>query len=157
ALDRTILIVESKEDVDYLWSIGIPATHIIPTTKIARDKWKNADWTDFKNADVVVHARVQAACYHLSGIAKRVRILNFLRWTEKISGHTPEGAYTREELDEMIEGAPDYEPTPTPQTSLPIELGSKLWGPPTLVGIKEYRFGADYSKVVDLRRNIWFD
>ena len=72
ALGRTILIVKSKEDVDHLWSIGIPATGIIPAP------WKdfeNADWTVFKDADVVVHESECAACGHLHGIAKRVRIL----------------------------------------------------------------------------------
>src|SRR5262249_36479835 len=47
-------------------------------------------------------------------------------------------------------------PTPIPKLPLVVELGSKLWGPATPIG-KEYRFGADQSKVIDLRRNIWFD
>src|SRR5262249_46899269 len=74
--------------------------------------WKdfeNADWTDFKDADIVVHEWARAACRPLRGIAKRVRILHLLEYAKKISGHTPEGAYTREELDELIEQAPEFE------------------------------------------------
>jgi RecA-family ATPase len=37
-----------------------------------------------------------------------------------------------------------------------IELGSRLWGPPTKTG-NEYRFGMDQSKVIDLRKGYWFD
>src|SRR5262249_54756130 len=155
ALGRTVLIVESKEDVDYLWSIGIPATRIIPTTNIENDKWKdfeNADWTDFKDADVVVYERARAACRYLRGIAKRVRILRLETWT-RISGHTPEGAYTREQLDALIEEAPEQT---TPKPPLIVELGSKLWGPATK-NRNEYRFGADQSKVIDPRKGAWFD
>jgi RecA-family ATPase len=104
ALGRTVLIVASKEDADYLWSIGIPATCIIPTTNIAINKWRdfnNANWTDFTDADIVVHQRAQAACHHLLGIAKRLRIL-YLEEYPTFSG------YTREELDELIERTRDY-------------------------------------------------
>jgi len=38
-----------------------------------------------------------------------------------------------------------------------VELGMKLWGPATLMNGKEYRFGADQSKVIDQRRGAWFD
>src|SRR5262249_7821435 len=45
-----------------------------------------------------------------------------------------------------------------PEQKLPliVELGSKLWGPATSNG-REYRFGADQSKVIDPRRGAWFD
>jgi putative DNA primase/helicase len=46
------------------------------------------------------------------------------------------------------------------QTSKPlpwiVELGSKVWGPATLIG-KEYRFGEDLSKVIDPGKGMWFD
>jgi len=38
-----------------------------------------------------------------------------------------------------------------------VELGMKLWGPVTLNNDKEYRYGADHSKVIDIRRGAWFD
>ena len=37
-----------------------------------------------------------------------------------------------------------------------VELGSKLWGAATQIG-KEYRFGADQSKVIDPVKGMWFD
>ena len=37
-----------------------------------------------------------------------------------------------------------------------VELGTRLWGPATLIG-REWRFGADQSKVIDPRRGAWFD
>jgi hypothetical protein len=40
--------------------------------------------------------------------------------------------------------------------TLLLELGMKLWGPATSNG-KEYRFGADLSKVIDPRKGAWFD
>jgi hypothetical protein len=39
---------------------------------------------------------------------------------------------------------------------LVVELGSKLWGAAVVVG-KEYRFGADQSKVIDPGKGVWFD
>src|SRR5262249_43806183 len=38
-----------------------------------------------------------------------------------------------------------------------VKLGSKAWGPVTFFDGKEYRFGADQSKVIDPRRGTWFD
>jgi hypothetical protein len=45
---------------------------------------------------------------------------------------------------------------PGEKLPLIVELGTRLWGPATANGT-EYRFGADQSKVIDPRRNIWFD
>src|SRR5262249_21008970 len=45
---------------------------------------------------------------------------------------------------------------PIQKPPLIVELGSKLWGPATLIG-KECRFGADQSKVIDPRKGAWFD
>jgi hypothetical protein len=44
------------------------------------------------------------------------------------------------------------------QAKLPliVELGTRLWGNPTVNG-QEYRFGAVQSKAIDPRRNAWFD
>jgi RecA-family ATPase len=66
--------------------------------------------------------------------------------TNGVSGFSlnPDGGGNTEQQD--LHGRPP----------LLIELGSKLWGPPTLNG-KEYRYGADQSKVIDLRRGYWFD
>jgi hypothetical protein len=53
--------------------------------------------------------------------------------------------------------APQSHSSPS-QAHLPliVELGSKLWGPATANG-KDYRFGADQSKVVDPIKSNWFD
>jgi hypothetical protein len=45
---------------------------------------------------------------------------------------------------------------PTPKPPLIVELGTRLWGSPSVNG-QEYRFGADQSKVIDPRRSYWFD
>jgi hypothetical protein len=43
-----------------------------------------------------------------------------------------------------------------PKPTLIVELGTKLWGAPTQSG-KEFRFGADQSKVIDPVKGNWFD
>jgi hypothetical protein len=47
-------------------------------------------------------------------------------------------------------------PPPGEKLLLVVELGSKLWGSPTTNG-REYRFGADQSKVIDPIKGMWFD
>ena len=59
-----------------------------------------------------------------------------------------------------LQGAPAAEEIlqkPGAKLPLIVELGSRLWGPPTATIGKEYRFGADQSKAVDPGKGAWVD
>ena len=118
-----IVLVEGEKDADRLWSIGIPATcSALGASKPNDDpKWTIEHSKQLADANIVVlgdHdapgcAHQDATCRTSLGIAKRVRIL-------KLADHWPEikeggdisdwldAGHTREELDALIEQAPDY-------------------------------------------------
>ena len=100
ALGHTILVAKDKKDADRLWSIGVPATCS------AHGEWTPKHSEQLRSADIVVLGNHDAACKFSLGIAKRVRILKLADVSDWLdTGHT------REELDELIEHAPDYAPT----------------------------------------------
>jgi len=130
------VIVEGEKDADNLWRIGIPAT----TNAGGVGKWNDSLRRHFIGADVIVlndndeagrdHANDVAA--KLLGFARRVRRLDLAqRWQDApdkadVSLWLAQGFGGREELDEMIASAPDYDATietPRPESSkvLPIE------------------------------------
>ncbi|MGV7219237.1 AAA family ATPase [Bradyrhizobium sp. UFLA05-112] len=101
--DRVICIVEGEKDVDRLWKLGLPAT----TNAGGAGKWSEELSEHFRGADVVIipdfdpqkrHPKTKEAMFHsdgrpihpgqdhaqdvaqkLSGVAKRVRVLELWR------------------------------------------------------------------------------
>src|SRR5262245_6308999 len=123
ASERTILVVEGEKDADSLWRIGIPATC---SPNGASDigkaaKWRMAYSESLGGADIVVIPDHDAAGYAHANrtveasvpIAKRVRMLTLAKhWPECPKGGDVSdwlaAGHTREELDALIEKAPDY-------------------------------------------------
>ena len=123
ASERTILVVEGEKDADSLWRIGIPATC---SPDGASDIGKGAKWhmaysESLGGADLVVIPDHDAAGYAHADktvkssvpVAKRVRMLTLANhWPEcpkggDISDWLAAG-HTREQLDALIERAPDH-------------------------------------------------
>jgi hypothetical protein len=120
-----IVLVEGEKDADRLWSIGIPATCSAhgaagPNQK---PKWIVGQSEQLRGADLVVlgdhdapgYAHQDITCKLSLGIAKRVRILKLAdHWPEIKEGEDVsdylDAGHTREELDALIEQAPDYAP-----------------------------------------------
>jgi AAA domain len=119
ANEHSVLIVEGEKDVDSAYRIGLPAT--CNPDGATGEKWRRADSEVLRGADIVIipdhdeegykHANLIAQTSR--GIAKRVRILTLAKhWPEcpkggDISDWLAAG-HTREELDALIEGAPDH-------------------------------------------------
>jgi hypothetical protein len=120
----TIAVVEGEKDADNLWRIGLPATC---NAGGASEPDKNPKWypehsEQLRGADIVVLndndpagiAHAYAVARLSLGIAASVRRLDFAaHWLEcpkggDVSDWLAKG-HTREELDELIEGAPDFE------------------------------------------------
>jgi hypothetical protein len=116
ANDRFVLIVEGEKDVDRLWSIGIPAT----CNSEGAGKFRAELIDTFAGADVIVvndndepgrnHADDVAS--RLIGTAKRVRRLDLAaHWSAPDKADVSDwlaAGHEREELDKLIENAPDF-------------------------------------------------
>ena len=123
ANEHTVCVVEGEKDCDALWSIGVPAT-CSPGGAAQpgqQAKWRTEYSEMLRDADVIVlpdndapgRAHAEATATMLLGIAKRVRVLD-------LSDHWPAmpqhgdvsdwlaALHTREELDTLIEHAPEY-------------------------------------------------
>jgi hypothetical protein len=118
-----IALVEGEKDADRLWSIGIPATcsahgAAAPNQK---PKWTVEHSEQLRGANLVVfgdhdaqgYAHQDVTCKTSLGIAKRVRILKLAdHWPEIKDGNDVsdwlDAGHTREQLDALIEQAPDY-------------------------------------------------
>lgn len=123
ALGRTILVVEGEKDVDRCWSIGIPATCNAhgATEPGKKPKWRAEHSAQLRGADIVVipdhddagYAHCDATCRASLGIAKGVRRLVLAgHWSECPKGGDIsdwlDAGHSREELDTLINEAPDY-------------------------------------------------
>jgi hypothetical protein len=120
ASDQLVLIVEGEKDADNLWSIGIPAT----TNAMGVGKWNDGLSQHFRGAHVVVlndndqagRKHIDAVAAKLIGMASRVRRLDLAdHWPNMpdksdVSDWLAQG-HSREELDQLIERAPDYQAT----------------------------------------------
>jgi putative DNA primase/helicase len=119
-----VCIVEGEKDVDRLWSLGIAAScNAHGASESAKQvKWTKAHSEQIKGADIVVlndndaagYAHADAAAKLSLGIAKRVRRLDLAKhWPDMPKGNDVsdwlDGGHAREELDELIASAPDYE------------------------------------------------
>jgi hypothetical protein len=123
ALGRRIAVAEGEKDVDNLWKIGIPATCNAhgASEPDKEPKWTKAHSEQLRDADVVVFndndpagfAHADETCRLLHGVAKRICRLDLaLHWPEMPAGKDVsdwlDAGHTREELDALIEQAPDY-------------------------------------------------
>src|SRR5262249_13899169 len=122
-----IVCIEGEKDADRLWSVGIPATcsahGAAPPDQ--EPKWTNEHSKQLAGANIVVfgdhdapgYAHQDATCKLSLGIAKRVRILKLAdHWPEikeggDVSDYLDAG-HTREQLNALIEQAPDYTAPP---------------------------------------------
>jgi hypothetical protein len=119
ALEKMICVVEGEKDCDRLWRIGVPAT----TNAMGAGKWSSDLNGHFAGGDVVIipdndeagHNQAADVARNLAGIAGRVRVLDLGKaWpqcppkggdvSDYLAGHS------REQLDALIEQAPDYQP-----------------------------------------------
>jgi predicted P-loop ATPase len=120
---RRILCVEGEKDVDILWRLGVPATC---NPDGASDNGKKPKWRPefsemLRGADIVIvpdhdavgYAHADATARMSNGIAKRVQMLPLIEpWPECPKGGDVSdwlrAGHTREELDVLIDGAPDF-------------------------------------------------
>jgi hypothetical protein len=127
ALGKTIAVVEGEKDADSLWRIGIPATcnahgasDVIKNPN-AKPKWTEAHSEQLRGADIVVlndndsagYAHADVTCKLSLGVANSVRRLDLkLHWPDMPEHNDVsdwlEEAGGREQLDALIEQAPDY-------------------------------------------------
>jgi RecA-family ATPase len=123
ALGYRIAIVEGEKDANSLWMLGIPATCSPHGASEPGDKskWTEKHSEQLRGADVIIfndndpsgYAHADATCRSLAGIAKRICRLDLaLHWpgmpaSADVSDWLAKG-HTREELDALIEQAPDY-------------------------------------------------
>jgi hypothetical protein len=150
AKDLEIAIVEGESDANALWAIGIPATcnfdGAADVTKKpdARPKWKpeysqllaGARLVVFNDHDDPGYAHAEAVCLMSAGVAKRVRKLELAKhWPEITKGGDVRdwlaAGHTREQLDALIEQAPDYTKQEPPPPDPPPRAEDA--GPPPII------------------------
>ena len=125
AAGHPMLIIEGEKDVDAAWRLGLAAT-CNPggaSEPGKKTKWRKEYSETLRGADVIIlpdnddagRAHADEIARMSSGIAKRVRVLELAaHWPEvaaKKGGDISDGltaGHTREELDALIEAAPDY-------------------------------------------------
>jgi hypothetical protein len=129
ALGRRIAVVEGEKDADSLWRIGIPATcNAHGASEPGRKpKWTAKHSAQLRGADIVVfndndlagyeHAEVTCRLSH--GVVERVYRLDLKpHWPGIKNGNDVSdwiaGGHTREQLDALIETAPDWQPSGEP-------------------------------------------
>ena len=116
---RTILIPEGEKDVNNLWKIGLPAT-CNPggaSQPGKKTKWRIEYSETLRGADVVLFPdndepgwnHVEQVGTSLRGVAARVRVLVMPDSQKDVSDWLAAGG-TREQLDALIEQAPDWIP-----------------------------------------------
>ena len=123
AAGYTIAIVEGEKDADNLWRIGLPATCNFDGAADTgrKPKWKleysealrGADLVVFNDNDPPGYAHADTIAHMSLGIAKQVRRLDLApHWPDMPPGKDVSDwlalGHTREELDALIEQAPDY-------------------------------------------------
>ena len=125
AAGRLICLVEGEKDADNLWRLGFASTC---NAHGASEFGKTPKWTakhseQLKDADIIVlndedssgYAHADATCKLSLGIARRVRRLILKEhWPDipqggDVSDWLAQGR-TREELQALVDGAPDYAP-----------------------------------------------
>ena len=125
AAGHPILIVEGEKDANAAWRIGLPAT-CNPggaSQPGKRTKWRKEYSETLRGADVIIlpdnddagRAHADEIARMSTGVAKRIRALELAaHWPEvaaKKGGDLSDGlaaGHKREEVDALIEAAPDY-------------------------------------------------
>jgi Protein of unknown function (DUF3631)/CHC2 zinc finger len=118
ATNRPVLIVEGEQKADLLWSWNVAATCNAGGAK----KWKPQHAEFLRGADVVLvpdhdnagWEHIHAVGASLVGIAKRVRVLVLphAKAKDDVVDWAKAGG-TREQLDELLDKAQDWKPTPS--------------------------------------------
>jgi len=109
-----VYVVEGEKDCNNLWEIGVVAT----TNPMGAGKWRDSYSDTLRGADIVIipdndepgyqHAlKVASSCH---GKAKRIRLLELPGNSKDIS-HWLEAGHTREEFNNLILQAKDYDPS----------------------------------------------
>jgi hypothetical protein len=149
AQDREIAIVEGEKDADNLWRIGIPATTNFDGAADVgkKPKWKPEYSEQLRGARLIVfndndapgYAHADAVCRMSQGIAARVRRLDLAQhWPQIGRGgditNWLEAGHTREQLDALIEQAPEYQQQDKQidDSDLELEEGKYMQGKSTL-------------------------
>jgi hypothetical protein len=124
ALGRRIAVVEGEKDANNLWAIGIPATCNAhgASEPNKKPKWTKKHSEQLRGADIVVFndndpagcAHADVTCRLSDGVAERVCRLDLKpHWPDMPAGKDVsdwlDAGHTREELDVLIEAAPDYQ------------------------------------------------
>src|SRR5262249_16540703 len=123
ANEHVVVIVEGEKDVDNLWKIGMPAT-CNPggaSEPGKKPKWRREYSERLRGADIVIipdhdepgRAHADAIAQRSTGFVKRIRVLDLAKhWPECPKGGDVSdwlaAGHTREELDALIEQAPDW-------------------------------------------------
>ena len=123
ANEHMILCVEGEKDCDNLRRVGVPATCNPDGAADAekKPKWRPEFSEMLRGADIVIipdndapgYAHARATAQMSAGVAKRVRILKLTEhWPDCPQGGDVSDwlavGHTREELDALIESAPDF-------------------------------------------------
>jgi hypothetical protein len=153
ALGHEIICVEGEKDVDRLWSIGIPATCNAhgAAEPGKQPKWKPEHSKQLAGAPIVVmpdhddagYAHADATCECSHGVAKRVRRLALHEhWPNCPKGGDVsdwlDAGHTREDLDTLLAGAPDYVSTSPKLTATP-----HVWRDPSTISPRDFTYGND--------------
>jgi 5S rRNA maturation endonuclease (ribonuclease M5) len=132
ASEQVVVVVEGEKDVESLRKIGVPATCNAggASEPGKKPKWRAEYSKMLHGADVVIipdhdeagRAHAEAIMQMSTGIAKRVRVLELAKhWPECPKGGDVSdwlaANHSREELDTLIEQAPDYEPQENEQAT----------------------------------------
>jgi hypothetical protein len=137
---RVVACAEGEKDADSLWALGIAATC---NAHGASEPGKQPKWTkthseQLAGADLVVlndndsagYEHAEATCRLSLGIARRMLRLDLAKhWPGMPRGADVSdwlaAGHTREELDALIEAAPDYQPSsPAPEDPKPAANGT---------------------------------
>jgi Family of unknown function (DUF5906) len=141
-----IATVEGEKDADNLWAIGVPATcnahGAHDPLRNQKPKWRREHSEQLRGAPIVVfndndvpgYAHADVTCSTSRGIASRVQRLDLkAHWPEIPKGGDVSdwlgAGHTREELDALMQAAPDYEPGEPPPPG-PPPPGPPPPGPP---------------------------